>query len=536
MKPIRNWLDSIRGGRGSGNQSSTATVRRLSRRDQEAQYTRLFYIAMVAVAGLIVIILGAGALYEYQIKPNAVLAEVNGHEIKRRDYWQYQSVVLYRQARTYESFAQQTTGQQQQQFLQFAAAFDAQRDDVWGSTDVSSATLQEMIDNQLYLDGAQAMGIEVTDEMASQYALNEFAPPDAPLQTPIPSPTMIPERAQMATETANAQATEQSIALGTPVATAIPGTPSASPQATPVVDSTPVASPVAITPATPSATPNLADSLNTANAEYDIFQDAVFDEAHMSEDDYLRLWAKPQVARQLVDAQIVNGVAQTGEQVNAQHILVATQELANQLYEQATGGADFTALAKANSTDTVTQPTGGQLGWFTRLEVDPAFADAAFALEPGQISQPVQTPYGWHIIKSLDKAPDRALNDSQYQLATDDAKTTWLDDQRAAADISNDYAEETPTPTQGSFVPPVNAPTPVPATPIPMTPTPTEPLIGPEPVDPNATVPATPGAATPVPGSATPVATPAAGAATPIATTAVATPNAATPVATPAAG
>ncbi len=533
MKPIRNWLDSVRRRFGSGSQSSTATVRRLSRRDQEARYTRLFYIMMAAVAALIVIILGAGAIVEYVVKPNAVLAEVNGHEIKRRDYWQYQSVVLYRQARTYESFAAQTTGQQQQQFLQFAAAFDAQRANVWGSTDVSNATLQEMIDNQLYIDGAEAMGIEITDEMASQYALNEFSPPDAPLQTPIPSPTMIPERAVMATETANAQATEQSIALGTPVATAIPGTPDASPQATPVTDSTPAASPVVETPATPSATPDLMDSMNTANAEFDIFQEAVFEDAHMSEDDYLRLWAKPQVARQQVDAQIVNGVPQTDAQVNAQHILVATQELANQLYEQATGGADFTALAKANSTDTVTAATGGQLGWFTRLEVDPAFADVAFAMEPGQISQPVQTPFGWHIIKVNDTDPDRALSDSQYQLAVNDAKTSWLDEQRAAADISNDHEVETPTPTSGAFVPPVNAPTVVPATPLPVTPTPTEPLIGPEPVDPNATVPvspvATPATATPVDGGATPAATPLAGAGTPVAT------PAASPQASPAA-
>jgi len=527
MKPIRNWLDSIRSRFGSGTPNQAATVRRLSRSDQEARYTRMFYILMAAVAGLIIIILGSGAIYEYVIKPNAVLAEVNGHEIKRRDYWQYQSIVLYRQARTYESFAQQTTGQQQQQFLQFAASFDAQRQDVWGSTDVSSATLQQMIDDQLYLDGAESMGIDITDDMASQYALNEFAPPEAPLLTPIPTATMIPERAENATQTANALATEQSIALGTPVATAVAGTPDASPQATPIAGSSPVATPS--TDATPSATPNLMDSLNTANAEFDAFKENVFDEAHMSDDDYYRLWARPQLARQLVDAQVVNGVAQTAAQVNAQHILVATQELANQLYEQANGGADFSALARANSTDTMTAPTGGQLGWFTALEVEPEFAEAAFALEPGQIGQPVQTQFGWHIIKVTDTDPDRVLTDSQYQLATDDATAAWLEDQQAQADISNDHPATTPTPTAGAFAPPPNAPTVVPATPLPVTPTPTEPLIGPVPVDPNATVPATPGATPDAGAHGTPAGTPVIPAGT-----AVATPEAATPGATPA--
>jgi parvulin-like peptidyl-prolyl isomerase len=497
MKPNKSWSDSVRrrfGGRGT---SSQAPVRRLSRRDQEARYQRVFYLTMAGVAGLIALILGIGAFYEYQIKPNAVLAEVNGHEISRRDYWQYQSVVLYQQARTYESFAMQTSGQQQQQFLQFAASFDAQRDDVWGSTDVSSATLQQMIDDRLYLDGAEALGIQVSEEEAAAFALNQFAPPDAPLTTPLPSPTMIPERAQMATETANAMATEQAIAMGTPVASPIAspgaGTPAATPQATPISSET------------PASTPNMEDARTAAEAEYEIFQDNVFEEANMSEEDYIRLWARPQLARQLVDHQLTSQVPQVAEQVNAQHILVATQDLANQLHKQATGGADFGQLARSSSTDTITAPTGGQLGWFTRLEMDPAFAEAAFALEPGQISEPVQTPFGWHIIRAIEKDPERALTESQYNLATTETVDEWLELQRTESDVSSDHIESTPTPTPGSFVPPANAPTPVPATPVPMTPTPTPPLVGPVPVTPDATPAGSPAAA---PGS-TPIATPA---------------------------
>ncbi|MDQ3657092.1 MAG: peptidylprolyl isomerase, partial [Chloroflexota bacterium] len=462
---------------------------------------------MIGLVGLIVLILGGGIVYEYVIKPNAVIAEVNGHEIRRRDYWKYQSVVLYNQARQYESFAVQTQGDQQQQFLQFAASFDAQRDDVWGSTDVSSATVQQMIEDQLFLDGAEALGVVVSDEEATRYALNQFAPPDAPLITPQPSPTMIPARAQAATETAEALATQQSIALGTPVASPVAGTP----QATPVNDmGTPVATPVADVAATPSsaeATPNLEDSLRAAEAEYEIFQDNVFEEANMSQDDYIRLWAKPQMVRQRVIHEITRQVPQTAEQVNAQHILVATEDLANQLHGQATGGADFGALARANSTDTATAATGGQLGWFTRLEVDPALAEAAFALEPGQISEPVQTDYGWQIVKVNDKQEDRSLTDAQYQLAIDDAIETWIDEQREQADISSDH-QTTPTVTPGAFAPPAGAPTPVPATPVPATPTPVEPVVGPQPVVPGS--PAASPAASPVTAlPATPVATPA---------------------------
>lgn len=498
MKPNQNRFDSIRDRIGRGTSSAGSAPRR-SRRDQEAQFQRLFLLSMIGVAGVIVLILVGGSVYEYVVKPNAVIAEVNGHEIRRREYWKYQSIVLYNQARTYESFAVQTQGDQQQQFLQFAASFDAQRGDVWGSTDVSAATVQQMVEDQLYLDGAEALGIQVTDEEAERYALNQFAPPSAPLVTPQPSPTLIPERAAAATETAEALATQQSIALGTPVASPVSGTP----QATPVTsDGTPMATPVADAAASPEATPNLQDSLQAAEAEYDIFQDNVFEDANLSEDDYIRLWARPQLVRERVVHEVTSQVPQTAEQVNAQHILVATEDLANQLYEQATSGADFGALARANSTDTVTSATGGQLGWFTRLEVDPALAEAAFALEPAQISEPIETEYGWQIVKVNDTDDDRPLSDTQYQLATTEAIDTWVEDQRAQADISSDY-ETTPTVTPGAFAPPAGAPTPIPATPIPATPTAEAPIVGPQPV-----VPGSPAASPVASGSATPVPTP----------------------------
>jgi len=502
MKPNQNRFDSIRDRIGRGSTVAGAQGQRRSRRDQEARYQRLFLLSMIGVVGLIVLILGGGIVYEYVIKPNAVIAEVNGTEITRRDYWKYQSIALYNQARQYESFAMQTQGDQQQQFLQFAASFDAQRDDVWGSTDVSAATVQQMIDDQLYLDGAESLGITVTDEEAAQYALNQFAPPDTPLITPLPSPTLIPARAQAATETAAALATQQSIALGTPVASPVAGTPRATPVvpgATPVVDDR-------ATPATPAATPNLADSLQAAEAEYGIFRENVLTD-NVSEEDYIELWVKPQLVRERVNHELTSQVPQTAEQVNAQHILVATEDLANQLYEQATGGADFAALARANSTDTATAATGGQLGWFTRLEVDPALAEVAFSLEPGQISEPIQTDYGWQIVKVNDKAQDRPLSERQYQLAVDEAIQSWLEQQRETADISSDY-ETTPTVTPGAFVPPAGAPTPIPATPIPATPTAEAPVVGPQPVVPGGT-PAASSVATPaiiVPGS--PEATP----------------------------
>lgn len=423
---------------------------------------------MIGAASLIVLILGSGIVYEYVIKPNAVLAEVNGHEIRRKDYWKYQSVALYNQARQYETFATQTEGPQQQQFLQFAATFDQQREDLWSSTDVSDTTIRQMIDDRLYVDGAAEMGITVSDEEADLFALNAFASQDAPLITPLPSPTPIPERAVAATQTAEALATEQSIALGTPAApsqaTPLAGTPVAGTPVSATPGATPIPGSAATPPPAAQATPDMVTARDNAEAQFSVFQEDVFDEAHLSMSDFKQLYVVPQVVRTRVDHEITSDVPQKADQVRAQHILVGTEELAGQLYEQATGGADFGQLARTSSTDTTTAATGGQLGWFTQQELSPALAEAAFSLQPGEISQPVQTEFGWHIVRVVERQDDRPLTAAQYQLAKDKAVEAWLQQQRDQASISTD-AEVEPSPTPAQFAPPADAPTPEPPTP-----------------------------------------------------------------------
>ena len=91
------------------------------------------------------------------------------------------------------------------------------------------------------------------------------------------------------------------------------------------------------------------------------------------------------------------------EQVHARHILVKTEEEANTLLLQLKEGlADFSELAKEKSTDS-SAPSGGDLGFFTRGRMVKEFEDAAFSLEPGEISDVVQTQFGYHIIKCEEK-------------------------------------------------------------------------------------------------------------------------------------
>jgi len=109
------------------------------------------------------------------------------------------------------------------------------------------------------------------------------------------------------------------------------------------------------------------------------------------------------------------------ESVRASHILItvpkdATPEVkekakaqAEALLKQAQGGADFAALAKANSQDPGSAQNGGDLGFFSRGRMVPPFETAAFALEPGGLSGVVETPFGYHIIKVMEKKPARQM-------------------------------------------------------------------------------------------------------------------------------
>src|SRR3984885_9250021 len=93
----------------------------------------------------------------------------------------------------------------------------------------------------------------------------------------------------------------------------------------------------------------------------------------------------------------------TGEQeVHARHILVETEDEAKAVEEELKKGADFAELAKKKSKDPGASD-GGDLGFFTKDQMVPEFSAVAFALEPGKISDPVKSQFGWHIIKVEEK-------------------------------------------------------------------------------------------------------------------------------------
>lgn len=111
------------------------------------------------------------------------------------------------------------------------------------------------------------------------------------------------------------------------------------------------------------------------------------------------------------------------EQVDASHILVEDEETAKEVKQKLDDGEDFEKLAKEYSKDTANAENGGDLGYFTKSSMVEEFSEAAFNLKEGEISDPVETTYGFHIIKVNDKkdSPEKleeeiknSLNEQKY--------------------------------------------------------------------------------------------------------------------------
>ncbi|HVZ13887.1 MAG TPA: peptidylprolyl isomerase [Bauldia sp.] len=169
------------------------------------------------------------------------------------------------------------------------------------------------------------------------------------------------------------------------------------------------------------------------------------------------------------DAQVATFVP--GDEVHVEHILVSTEAEAKDIISQLDKGANFEDLAKQKSSDSSSQ-SGGDLGWIGKGQTVQPFEDAAFALDVGKYTEtPVQSQFGWHVIKMLEKRKSSppALSDVQDQIRSGLQQQLYLDETNklfAAAKIvvvpeANPAPAATP-PADGS-----STAAPAPATPAP---------------------------------------------------------------------
>lgn len=142
----------------------------------------------------------------------------------------------------------------------------------------------------------------------------------------------------------------------------------------------------------------------------------------------------------MVATQMANMVAEnvptSAEHIHARHILVDTLEEAQSIRNQILAGGNFETLARTYSQDISTRDIGGDLGFFpagvlTSSEVE----QAAFALEPGQVSEVITSNLGYHIVQVVSSEPNREIDSENLRLLRDKAVREWLDNLKNSADI-----------------------------------------------------------------------------------------------------
>lgn len=156
---------------------------------------------------------------------------------------------------------------------------------------------------------------------------------------------------------------------------------------------------------------------------------------NMSEAEY-RVALHEALVTQRIRDRVTTDACATVEQVQARHILVADEATAQQVRAQLDGGADFGALAQQFSQDVTTRQSGGDLGWFARGQLlQAAVEDAAFSLNQGEISAPTQSELGYHIIQTVERSSDRAVDAETCYRLTESVFQRWLQGIRSAAQI-----------------------------------------------------------------------------------------------------
>lgn len=406
----------------------------LSRQEKKQQKTILITFTIVAV--LIVGSIAFGLLNEYVFKYNRPVATVNGENIMPADF---EKLVRYNRYQLMEQYLQyanlaQMFGEDPQmggQFTETLTQIQLQLDtsDPAQVIALGSTALEQMTNQTLLRQEAEKLGIVITEEEideAFQAAFGYY-----PNGTPTPEAT--------ATKYVESTLSPEQIAIVTL-------TPTAEPTEVPeeeVVDEVDEAA-----EPTPTAEP-LPTATAYTEAAYVDQRSAYLDKLNkigvgFTEED-LRDLIYSQLLYEAVQEVVTADIKKVELQVWARHILVNDDASAQIVLESLAQGKDWTELAATLSLDNGNKDQGGDLGWFADGQMVPEFWEAASVLEVGEISEPVPTQFGVHIIQVLGKE-ERPLSATLYENRVSAAFQEWLDAATEAAtiDISDKWTEIVP--------------------------------------------------------------------------------------------
>ncbi|MEW6716708.1 MAG: peptidylprolyl isomerase [Chloroflexota bacterium] len=403
------------------------TKKHLARQQRESIYTRWLIIGLLVVVLLTVGILTYGVVNEYVVKSRQPIARVGEDVLITRDfqarvrYSRRQLIIqYYNLLQNMQLFGSDASTQTYFQNLLNQISMQLEN-----PTSLGLEVLNSMIDEQLIQQEAERRGIVVTQEevdKAIQEALGYY-PQGQP--TPTQAPTTRP--------TSTLSPTQLTLVTLTPTPTLLPTatlnvTETLNITETPTVVSSPLPSPTQ----SPMPTPTMYSNEEYLS-EYEAVIKDLEDNYGVTEED-LRAIFEGYIYQQKLMELLTAGLPYEQEQVWARHILVADEATATEVITRLNQGEDWSALAAEYSTDTSNKDRGGDLGWFALGTMVAEFEKVAFNLEIGDISKPVQTQFGWHIIQVLGHEL-RPLNAYEYKQLQQDTFQNWLEVARAQSDI-----------------------------------------------------------------------------------------------------
>jgi parvulin-like peptidyl-prolyl isomerase len=402
-----------------------ATKKHVARLEREQRQVRLVRTVAFVMFGVIALLLIYGYIDLNYLQLQKPVAEVNGEKITL-EHWQ-ENVQLQRinLANIYQryQFFQQQFGMDVSQQLQEVEYY------LQSPQATGQLVLDKMIDEVLISHEAERRGITVSDEEIEQ-AIREaynFFPNGTPVPTITPTAFEYPTLTSQQLTVYPLTATPTEVLTSTPASTFTPD-PSVTATATfTAAPPTPTSVPEDVTP---TATPFTLEGFNT---EYQTTLEE-YQSYGVSEATFRSAYKNELLRKKLAEA-ITADVQSTEEQVWARHILVVTESEAKAVIELLNNGSDFEKLAKQFSTDTGSGAVGGDLGWFGRGAMVPEFENAAFSQAIGEIGEPVQSQFGYHIIQVLDRQ-ELPLDASQLQQSRDNAFTEWLTTAKEEAEVT----------------------------------------------------------------------------------------------------
>lgn len=385
-----------------------------SRAEREAEIQRYIILGTGVALVIIVIILGVALVMDQIVIPNRAVAAVSDRNVTVSAFQKrvrLERVLRIQRLQNFVSFYQSVgyPDDQIEQAIQQQEPFATYYTELQFPDRIGLTVVNQMTEDELVRQAAAEKGITVTQDQI-QEEINQFFGYD---------PVAIAE----AESTAEATATVEPTTTPTPF---VSPTPSPTPTVTPTPELTPTATTTPQPTIPPEATLSSTQQAEQFNTQKNDFYSQLRSQTRMS-DAEINAYFELQALRKALRDAVTPEVTTTGTFADGRHILVATQEEAQDVIDALNAGESFADLARAVSTDTGSGAQGGELGWNPVSQYVKPFADAILSAEIGAIVGPVESEFGFHVLE-VRAREERELTEEQVETAKDNAFAAWLED------------------------------------------------------------------------------------------------------------